>query len=94
MIIIGLILLLNVLDIYNTLYIISMGGVEANPFMKYFLDINVWVFIGVKMGIVTLGLLTLVKYCVNLYIILNIILTIYLTLIVYQCYIIFILIGV
>lgn len=98
--IIATILFLNLLDIYNTLYIVRFGGEEVNPFMKYFLDMGVEWFIVAKMIISTCGLLTIYYFYDKLIIINNIykniyiyILILYITLIIYQYYIIYILIG-
>lgn len=86
-----LIIALNMLDVHNTLFIISKGGIELNPVMNYFLEIDVWLFVFMKMLITTLSLLTLYKYYAK---IIKYILLLYLLLIIYQYYIIYFLIGI
>ena len=99
--IIGLILFLNVLDIYNTLHIIELGGHEANPVMDYFLKSGVEWFILAKMSLSTLGLLTIYYFYDTLIIInnkyryiLHIILILYIILIIYQYYLLYFIIGI
>lgn len=83
---IGLILFLNVLDVYNTLHIISLGGIEANPFMDYFMQKSVALFIFMKFLITSVGLYILYKFKKS-YIVY--ILVIYMILIIYQFGLIF-----
>lgn len=91
--IIAVILILNAIDVMNTLTIIEAGGVEVNPFMDYFLQQSVFMFIAIKFTITSLGLLTLYYFHATLNIsyikyLLIIILIIYIILITYQYYLI------
>ena len=55
-------ILLSVTDAVLTLYIISNGGEEANPFMLYFLNIDVELFFWVKYGLTTVGMFFLITH--------------------------------
>ena len=96
-----MILLLNVLDIYNTLHIIELGGSEENPIMDYFLKLGVEWFIIAKMSLSTFGLLTIYYFYDTLisinnkyrYILLYI-LILYIILIIYQYYLLYFIIGI
>ena len=90
-----MILLLNVLDIYNTLNIIELGGSEANPIMDYFLKSGVEWFIIAKMSLSTLGLLTIYYFYDTLISINNKYRYILLyLLIIYQHYLLYFIIGI
>lgn len=85
MYLIAVILILNVLDIYNTLYILERGGHELNPLMAYAMSHSVSLFVIIKLGLTTLGVLTLYYFHAK---ILYIFMYIYIILILYQLYII------
>lgn len=75
------IMLLGILDIFNTIVILNTGGVEVNPFMDYLIQIDLILFILVKLGITLLGCLVLFKYKPNL---LKYVVYLYVTVIVYE----------
>lgn len=56
------VILFCVTDAIMTLFIIDMGGEEANPFMKYLMDRDIMMFFWVKFTITSLGMLFLVSH--------------------------------
>lgn len=75
------IVFLGVVDISNTLEIISRGGIEANPVMDYFLQHSVLAFIFTKLAMTCAGLWVLFKHKPSYLIY---ILIVYIVLIIYQ----------
>jgi len=57
-----LVLVLCVMDTYNTLTILEHGGEELNPVMKVLIEYNVWVFFILKYVVTALGLIVLVMH--------------------------------
>jgi len=93
------ILVFSILDIVNTLKIISVGGTEENPLMDYFLNQGVVYFIAAKMIMVSiaLGILTTIHLFYEKYVfIINLSLALinigFIMLMFWQYYIIFFLI--
>ena len=56
------ILLLSCLDATLTLYLLSHGAVELNPFMALLIDINPRLFVIVKLGLTSIGLMLLLAH--------------------------------
>ena len=77
------ILVLNCLDIYNTLIILSYGGTELNPAMDYLIQKDVMLFGFVKMFVTSMGLFVLYMYKKEY---IKYILLFYIVLIIYQIY--------
>ncbi len=57
-----LVLVLCVMDTYNTLTLLEHGGEELNPVMRVLIEYNVWVFFIAKYVVTALGLLVLVMH--------------------------------
>lgn len=53
---------LCIIDALFTILIVSNGGVEINPVMNFFININVFLFIVVKMVLTVGGVMFLVAY--------------------------------
>ncbi len=56
------ILLLSCVDAALTLYLLSHGAVELNPFMAFLIDINPQLFVIVKLGLTGIGLILLIAH--------------------------------
>ena len=56
------VLLLCVVDAFNTLILLDAGGVELNPFMNVLLERDALLFFGVKYGLTAIGLTLLVAH--------------------------------
>ena len=54
------IMLMSVLDAFLTLRLIGIGATEANPVMRFFLDSNVGLFVGLKVLMTAAALFVLV----------------------------------
>lgn len=61
-IICALTILLSATDATFTLYIVENGGEEVNPFMRYFLEMDVALFFWVKYCLTTLGMIFLITH--------------------------------
>jgi hypothetical protein len=83
---VGVILLLNVWDIVNTLHIISSPSEEINPAMRVALEHSIMMFVGVKIVLVGGGSMILAKYLPK---ILHYIIVLYTCIILYQLFVIF-----
>ena len=55
-------MLLSCLDATLTLYLLSHGAVELNPFMALLIDINPRLFVIVKLGLTSIGLMLLLAH--------------------------------
>ena len=86
------IMALSFTDTFNTLYILSHGGTEVNPFMDMLLEMGTGYFVAGKNIVTLLGLWVLTKY--KKYAILNTIIIIYSILLIYQLYLILIIKGI
>ena len=56
------ILLLSCVDATLTLYLIRYGAVELNPLMAFLIDINPQLFVIVKLGLTSIGLILLLGH--------------------------------
>ncbi len=56
------VLLLCIVDSYNTLALLDQGGVELNPFMRQLIEQDVVLFFGVKYVMTAAGLVVLVVF--------------------------------
>lgn len=52
-------IILNILDVISTLYIMDNGGLEVNPLMDFFIQIDTLLFASVKLGLISLGIILL-----------------------------------
>ena len=62
LVVVVLVLILCIMDSFNTMTLLDHGGEELNPFMKSLLETNVWLFFFVKYIITALGLIVLVMH--------------------------------
>jgi len=60
--IIALILFFSVIDALLTLFLINHGAIEVNPIMAFYLNLGPYVFLGVKYGLTSVGLLILLVF--------------------------------
>ncbi len=60
--IVALILFFSVIDAILTLFLINHGAIEVNPVMAFYLNLGPYVFLGVKYGLTSVGLLILIVF--------------------------------
>lgn len=55
-------MMLNLFDVWSTLFILDRGGIELNPIMAYIIEISPWFFIFIKIFLFGLAVILMAKY--------------------------------